>query len=284
MKTHYWFNALVSFTFLFFSPLCFSQTVDQDTLPLRQRRYDYETIFSTNHTNFVLRIDLVPGVSTGFHHPDLGLQAKNRGGVQIGWVYQFNFRHRWGFQTGLRAGVDADNTSFFISKKYSGLTNDLNLAHGGLPGIAAIYLPLDACYYLPFHDLHKHWLANFKLGVDIVYGKGTYDTETWIDYQSTGSTEVASLTVSDGSDLGKFYASFHASAGINYILPNKRMLNLQVIGNWSPLFRNTYRYSFMPGTSKEIDGSYTRTFSYIGFELNYILTSPYRMGRKHKGK
>jgi hypothetical protein len=280
MKRNQALKALLSLVYLFAALYSFPQGEDQDTLPMRQRHYDYDRIFSTNHTNFLLRFDVVPGVTTGFHQPDLGLLVKSRGGIQIGWVYQINFYHRWGFQTGLRAGVDADNTEFFISKKYSLLPNDNSFGQNSLIGIAAIYLPLDACYYVPFHDLNKHWLANFKLGTDLTYGTSTFGTTTWIDYPT--NTTLATLNITNGNTRAKFFASFHATAGINYILPNKKILNFQVIGNWSPLFRNTYHYSFLPGSSKEIDGSYTRTFSYIGFELNYILTNPYKMKKKKR--
>jgi hypothetical protein len=280
VKTYSFFNILLVAGVMLFSLYSFAQSEDQDSLPLRKRQYDYSRIFSTNHTNFVLRFDAVPPpVSIHFNHPGLGVHVKATGGVQIGWVYQFNFPKHWGFQTGLRGAIDNDYSSLFISEKYSGLQGDRTV-YFGVSNISAM-LPLDACYYIPLYDLHQHWFVNLKLGMDITYCTKDDETTTWIDYQTNMNT--ASLTTSNSNgNWGRIFTSFHGTAGINYILPNKRILNLQMIGNWSPLYKKTYQYSFLPGSSKEIDGTYTRNFSYIGFELNYILTSPYRMGRKHK--
>ncbi|MBS1686491.1 MAG: hypothetical protein JSS76_17265 [Bacteroidetes bacterium] len=260
-----------------------------DTLPLRKRHYSYDKIFSTNHTNFILRLNAMLPAKTGFKNTsDLRIDAGIDFGILIGWMYQFNFKKRWGLQTGLQGEMDFEHENLFISKRYSHLPDDYHIPYSNL-GVASINLPVYACYYVPFHDRREHWLANFKLGVDLRYGTdfngseiyGTTTSYTYEDPVSARETALSSLTVRR-KHRSIFYNSFYASAGINYILPNKRMLNIQVVGNYSPFFQKTFEYVLMPGAANEARGSFTRSYSYIGFELNYILTSPYRMGKAKK--
>jgi hypothetical protein len=261
---------------------CSAQFALKDTIPLRKRHYSYDKIFSTNHTNFVLRINLLPGRDIRLGKTGVDLHIKTQGGLEIGWMYQFNFIKRWGLQTGIRFEAENQWINVFLPKNYTGFEYDYNNQYLTL-GLVSAIVPIYACYYVPFHDRNSTWLANFKLGVDLKYGSGFDDggTYTWTYVGSTGQQNVnmADLTIHK-TIKSNFFASFHASAGINYILPNKKMLNLQIVGNWSPLFRNKIDYSILPGGTKEINGSFIKDYSYIGFELNYILTNPRHMGRK----
>jgi hypothetical protein len=261
---------------------CLAQYEINDSLPLRKRHYSYDKIFSTNHTNFVLRINVLPGRDIRVGNAGADIHIKTQGGLEIGWMYQFNFIKRWGLQTGLRFEAENQLINVFLPKRLTGFDSDYNNPYSTL-GVVSVVLPVYACYYLPFHDWKSRWLANFKLGIDLKYGSGFDDggTYTWTYIGPTGQQNVntADLTIHK-TIKSNFFASFHASAGLNYILPNKKMLNLQIIGNWSPLFRNKIDYSILPGGNKEMDGSFIKSYSYIGFELNYILTNPRNMGRK----
>jgi hypothetical protein len=255
---------------------------DGDSLPLRKRHYSLNKIFSTNHTNFVFRVNILPGHDY-LHNANAQVYSRADIGLMGGWVYQINFKKRWGLQTGIEGEYNGDNIHFNISKAYSGQATDSKIVYSTIAE-AGVNIPLYACYYVPLRDKQDRWLANFKLGVDLKYGtdfnsqgRGPEGTYTW----SNGSQDLVSMTISR-NHWTRFYNSFYASAGFNYVLPNKKMLNLQLIGNWSPFFQKTFSYSLIPGTAGEIDGSFNRTYSYIGIELNYILTNPLHMGRKHK--
>lgn len=266
-----------------------AQDVARDSLPLRKRHYSYDKIFSTNHTNFILRLNTVLPARTGFKNTSaLSINAGTDFGMLLGWMYQFNFKKRWGLQIGLQGEMNFEHENLFIGKAYSHLPDDFHLPYGNL-AVASINLPLYACYYVPFHDRKEKWLANFKMGIDLRYGTdfnsgeiyGITSSWSYVDQASGKETPVSALTIRK-NHTAMFYNSFYASAGINYILPNKRMLNLQIVGNYSPFFQKTFDYVFMPGSPDQLSGSFTRSYSYIGFELNYILTNPYRMGKARK--
>lgn len=256
---------------------------DGDTLPLRKRHYTYDRIFSTNHTNFVLQFNCIPSGYTYSKTAGLSLRQRPSFGPEIGWVYQVNFRKRWGLQTGLRAEFESDAYDLFISKAYSGYST--NVKYGlGEATLTSITIPVYACYYVPFHDKHENWLANFKLGLDLKYGFNLSSLGTSsVQYQDPVSLQTSTaFSYTETHNGVSLFAALHASAGVNYILPNKKMLNLQIIGCWSPLYNNNIAYSFMPGTAKEVDGSFNRGYSYIGFQLNYILTNPLHMKKQSK--
>jgi hypothetical protein len=282
MKANQRLKTLLSFSLLFISLSATCQHETRDTIPLRKRHYDYDKIFSTNHTNFVLRVSILPGRNIRLGSTGVNLHIKTQTGYEIGWMYQFNFIKRWGLQIGLRGEADNEYFNVYLPKNYTGFFQDFNNPYIRL-GLVSVILPVYACYYIPFNDKRQSWLANFKMGVDFKYGSSLGELPTWIYTGPTGQQNIDMVDMTIHKTIqSNFFASFHASAGINYILPNKRMLNLQVIGNWSPIYRNRFDYSLMPGAKQEIDGSFIHNYSSIGFEINYILTNPYHMGKKRR--
>jgi hypothetical protein len=222
-----------------------------------------------------------------FHHVGASFYAKPDIGLTGGWLYQVNFKHRWSLQTGIEGEFNFENYHISLSKSLTGFSSNVALYYGNA-AVAGVNIPVYACYYVPIPDKNDRWLANFKLGTDLKFGTdfnaigtGLEGTTTWTytDPVTQKQATVASLSIYR-KHWTRFYNSFYASAGINYVLPNKKMLNLQIVGNWSPFFQKTFQYQLMPGTPQEIDGSFTRSYSYIGFELNYILTNPYHMKKR----
>jgi hypothetical protein len=254
---------------------------DGDTLTLRKRQYTYDQIFSTDHDNFVIQFNCLPG-SVRYKNQGLSFIQLSEFGPELGWMYQFNLRKRWGLQIGARMEFESAGYNFDLSRSYTGYSTDIksSYAHATL---ASFILPVYVCYYVPFHDKKERWLSNFKLGTDIKYGfsMSTYGSLSFQYKDPVTLRSYTYFTYSESHNGSNIYAALHASWGVNYILPNKRMLNLQIIGGWSPLYRNNITYSFLPGTLKEVDGLFSRDYSYLAFQINYIFTNPYRM---KKGK
>jgi hypothetical protein len=251
---------------------CSSLMAQSDDMPIpRQKKYDYEQVFSTNHWNFFVR----PGVALTnpyyFSRPGVNFRIYPAPNLMFGWMYQFNFKKRWGIQTGVSIEWGWIRFSYLITSAYSGTpldgTTPFNIGTYGF-----LSVPLYAVYRLPLYDRHHSWLAEFKLGVDLKYGGLYYDS-----YGTIGSSNI------EFNANRTFNPTLHVSAGIEYILPNKKLLQFSIIGSIAPIYTGQYSYSLAIGTPKEIDGSFSRTYSYLGFELNYIFTRVRHMKKARPG-
>ncbi|MBS1683286.1 MAG: outer membrane beta-barrel protein [Bacteroidetes bacterium] len=213
-------------------------------------KFDYEQIYSTNHWNFLLRPLVYPGTDLHFSHPLITMRLVASPGFQLGWMYQFNIRRRWGIQLGLNAEAGWLQYTYSIKKAYySGLRQD-----DGQSVSASSYwdnfsysIPIYAEYHLPLYDKHNAWLLDFRLGVDF---KAMSNVELISSHNSTLDTAGQKLKTfspfEQGSGDWKFAANFHASVGFSFILPNKQILNFAVLGSYCPFFKSQGTFHSFP--------------------------------------
>lgn len=241
-----------------------------DTIDDRHRKFDYEQILSTHHWN--LFICPSGRFSKPFHYsqqPDLDLRFRQSLGVEFGWMYQVNIKKHWGIRTGLALDMDWTNLGFNISGDYIGYGYAHD--HKLIDAQEFISLPIYATYKLPIHDKMNAWMAQFEAGADLKYGGRLYNSGyTASQVDATGA--IHQLFDFELYATRGFYPYFHLAAGMQYILPNKKLLELNLIGTLAPLYSQTATYSFARGSSREVDGQFVRRYCYLGFQLNYIFT------------
>ena len=254
--------------YVFFSGLQ-AQSEDMD-LPRHKKLYDYEQIFSSSHWNFFVRPSMM--LTAPYHYTQPGLDFRFQAvhpDLMCGWMYEFNFKKWWGIQTGFAIDHSWVRTGYLNAKAYNGIRDDgTNYSYSN--NFLVLTLPIYAVYRLPLYDMHHSWLLDFKLGVDIRY---IDSYKLWYDsYEGlpgTNSYQFVDFTLYNPRIVD---AIFHLSAGTQYILPNKNLLEFSLIGGYAPFYRQSAYYSFSVGTPQEVDGSFSRTYGYLGFELNYVFT------------
>jgi hypothetical protein len=254
----------------------------QDDTPIlkQHNKYDYEQIFSTNHWNFFVRPSIA--LTAPYHFTAPGLDFKFQSAspdVMFGWMYQFNFKKWWGIQTGIGIEPGWIRFGYLNSVAYNGIRNDGT--NYTVPYNFLLSLPLYAVYRLPLYDKHNSWLLDFKLGADI-----RYIQSSWLEYDGyQGRPGAISFQFFHFEILhpGIVDAVFHLSVGAQYILPNKKLIEFSIIGGYAPFYTINPTYSFNTGYPREVDGSFSRTYGYLGFELNYIFTRVRHMKPAREG-
>jgi hypothetical protein len=285
-----------------------SQLRAQDSMELtRKSPFDYEQIFSTNYWNFFIRPGIIPTTNAHFSNPAVQFWQMPAPTVSFGWLYQVNFKQawlkrsndlkitpnnfnaekfsRWGIQTGVFMSLYWNYFNYSVPASYSGVGMNFG-APQKLKDEEIYSIPIYGVYKLPINDKSNSLIADFKWGVDLnIQGGDGYFEYSDIIGEPNGQNNKTVFDFKQfyPNKLILFYPSFHASVGINYVLPNKKMLNFQVVANYSPFYKEQGDFTFMPGTPQEIDGTCTRRLNNIGIELNYIFTRVRHMKKTRPG-
>ena len=235
--------------------------------------YDYEQIFSTNHWNFFVRPAMA--ISSGYHFQHSGLDLKLRPvgmSVTFGWMYQFNFKKWWGIQTGISIEDRWFSFNYSNPKSYNGIRPDgapqTLPANGGglLPS-----LPVYAVFRYPLYDTHNSCLLNFRLGASVRYipsSGSEYGSYAGLPGTSANYQFIDLYT----SNPDLIDVVLHGSVGLQYILPNKKLLEISLVGSYAPMFRENFAYSFSTGSSQQVVGGFSEHYGYLGIEINYVFT------------
>lgn len=235
--------------------------------------YDYEQIFSTNHWNFFVRPAMT--ISSGYHFQSSGLDLKFKPigmSVTFGWMYQFNFKKWWGIKTGISIEDRWFSLNYSNPKSYNGIRADgapqTLPANGGglLPS-----LPVYAVFRHPLYDRHNSWLLNFRLGASVRYipsSGSEYGSYSGLPGAS-GNYEFIDVYTSNPDLLD---VVLHGSVGVQYILPNKKLLEISLVGSYAPMYKENFAYSFGKGSSQQVVGGFSEHYGYLGIELNYVFT------------
>jgi hypothetical protein len=213
-------------------------------------------------------------ISRGYHLQYSGIDLKLGAigsSVIFGWMYQFNFKKWWGIQTGINFEMRWFSFNYYIPASYTGSTADGAPQHLPANGGGIMpSLPLYAVYRLPLYDKHNSWLLNFRLGARLRYIPSSYS-----EYGGTGATpgsffysNIDFYTINP--DL--LDVVLHGSIGVQYILPNKKLIEISMVGSYAPIFKENFSYTFNPGKPTQVTGGFSEHYGYLGIELNYVFT------------
>jgi Outer membrane protein beta-barrel domain len=251
----------------------------QDSTALRkQKLFDHDQIFSTFHWNFFVR----PGVAFAspyhFSQPGLDFRLSPAPDLMVGWIGHINFNKNWAVQAGIGIEQTWIKFSYLNAKSFNTFRNDGTTYT--YPSVFFLSVPIYAVYRLPLYDKHNSWLADFKLGVDLKYGGSLYE-----EVSSYNGSTNSSYNFIDFTYISKntFHPSFHFSAGFQYILPNKKILEFSVMTNVDPFFSKSGQVSFGTGSLQEVNRNFSTTYSYLSFELNYVFTRVSHMKKARPG-
>jgi len=290
---------------LLFIPIC--NLLAQDSMVVNKKApFDYDQIFSTNYWNFFVRPSVTFATPVHFSHSPLQFETMPSPAVTFGWMYQINFKeswgkksneltiaekqktcthlNRWGIQTGISISLYWNSFNYSLPASYSGVGMNFG-APQKLKDEQVLSIPVYAVYKLPLYDKCNSWLATFKLGIDINIEVGNSFQYSDIIGEPNGSNNKTVFEFYQQTTFRGYtaYPSLHASAGFNYIMPNKKMLNLQIVGSYAPSYSEQGTFTFMPGTPQEVGGTSIRRLNYIGFELDYIFTRVRHMKKAKPG-
>lgn len=184
-------------------------------------------------------------------------------------MFQVNLKRYWGIRTGLALGMDWTDMSFSISDRYIGYGSVHD--HRLIEAQQYISLPVYATYKIPVHDKLNAWMLQLEAGVDVKYvgplRHSGYDA-TQID-NGGNAHPLFSLDVSAARGV---HPDFHLSAGMLYILPDKKLLEFSLVTRLAPFYHQSVSYTFAAGTPQEVAGHFSTTYYYMGVQVNYIFT------------
>jgi hypothetical protein len=242
------------------------------------KRYDEEQIFSTFHWNFFVRPGAAFSSPYHFSQPGLDFRLFPAPDLTIGWVGHINFNKSWAIQAGLAFEQTWIKFSYLNATSFNGFRNDGTTYT--YPSVYFLSIPIYAVYRLPLHDRHLSWLADFKLGLDLKYGGSLSEEVSSYNGPTNSSYNFFDFTY---SSKNTFHPSFHFSAGMLYILPNKKILEFSIMTNIDPFFSKNGNVTFGEGSPQEVSRDFSSTYSYLSFELNYVFTRVQHMKKARRG-